>query len=509
MRQKTKYHMSESVAMLYHLYRTRFVTKSDLTLYKNGGNDRYRQQVLKDHIKSGNIQTVSYNKCTYCFLTQGGVDVLKDEEKKISKLISKGVLKEYPPTQMMVEYAEYCMKYHSDTNRSTNQGTSDNSDNAQGRNETCGVESDYHSEAKNDSGDYDKHHVLSTNRKAEGVLSELNGGWRPSFPELISKSKKNRTLTMNEMRDKRRTARKCGVNNMMLSAKTVFREEDKPPIDKFLAVLKSISFNQSFIWYQVTEHGVYYRRNELESILKGGRAQGILFTASGWYMVFNAMSTMMRYESGAEMDAVKRVKTELSETYPYRSGNPMGIVLVTGKASVSMFVTGHKYGRDRTNDFPEYFRSQAFSAFAKAEIFSHAYNKVYVIEMNSRGLESLTELVRRNSGFDLERKRIIAENNPGAFELVLSRDKKDATLYEKDSGNIVEIANIYEIASLYKQRRSNNGYFYMAPAIMAEQISKCLATRLRKFFALPEHDGEDGQLIDFPRYNDKGERINE
>lgn len=509
MRQKPKYQMSESVAMLHHLYRTRFVAKSDLTLYKNGGNDRYRQQILKDHINSGNIQTVSYNKCTYCFLTQQGVDILKDEEKKISKLISKGVLKGFPPTQMMVEYAEYCMKYQSETPITDNQGTSDSADSAIGRNGTCGVESDHHAGTSNDSGNYVTLSAISTKRDAAGILREINGSWQPKFPELVSKSKKNRTLTMNEMRDKRRTARKCGVNNMMLSAKTVFREEDKPPIEKFLAVLKSIGFNESFIWYQVKKYGVYYRRNELEGILKGGRAQGILFTASGWYMVFNAMSTMMRYESGTEMDAVKRVNAELSETYPYRNRYPMGIVLVTGKASVSMFVTGHKFGRDRTNDFPEYFRSQAFSTFAKAEILSQAYKKVYVIEMNSRGLESLTELMRRDSGFDMERKRIMAENNPGTFEIVLSRDKKDATLYEKENGNIVEIVSMYEIISLYKQRRSNNGYFYMAPAIMAEQISKCLATRLRKFLALPELDGEDGQLIDFPRYNDKGEQINE
>ena len=92
-KRKGKKRAGEEYLLLYHLSRAGIIPKTDLSLCRGNLDDRYAQRIIVKNIKQGHIATIHYRQCCYCFITNKGVEFLRELEGDVFN--RSGPLDEY------------------------------------------------------------------------------------------------------------------------------------------------------------------------------------------------------------------------------------------------------------------------------------------------------------------------------------------------------------------------------------------------------------------------------
>ena len=515
-----EYRTPRRVAILYHLYRVRYIAKNDLSLYAGKEDDRYTQQLLKRHIAAGNISTTTYDKCTFCQLTEQGEASIIQEEREAQKQAQERGYTHLPLSDTMLEYEEYCEKNNLLPQAEAYTSRIEPTEMAR-RVEMSGgnganVDGPY-KERGNLVALKDPNSPTPVQNFTANEIEAKNVGtrdmriteWEPIPLLTVGSDRKQLDLKATESSNRYSTVRKASTVNMLLSAGVRVHTEDKPPLRTLLHVLSQANYDKSFVWQLVERHGIYYTRREFYDVCGywfRSSVQGVLFTGSGWYVCHNVFGRLAKFSLSEHSAEAAAITKALTGTLPYSTHEPRAIIFGKGRSMAATIVSGHKYGRNRMLKPNGRERYQA--SLSTAENLSAIYESAILTELNSNGLYTLERIVSGANEDKNKHKRLkaLVQNNPNAFALLERNVGTQIVVYERKSGNPVTIAEDYDLISLYKQRHGSENHFYIAPEKMSEQIAKSLGGKLATFLTIPSAGGGGGKFLTIPLYDRYGNK---
>lgn len=465
----------ESYLMLYHLYRVKIVARTDLTMYRGVKQDRYIQQLVKKHIAEGHIGTLRYKVCEYCYITQKGVQYLIQTGKSLDP--STEIMQQYQEYQAMSQYA---VNRDSIGNRLGREG---------GRNGAGGMEDD----------PGNPEHVPA--QKGNPAILPT---WEPlPWRQLVrgNTAPRYKQGTGGKQRELRADIRRGGTENLLFSSGAVVYCEDKPPYDRLYQVLRGSGYAKSFEWDLISERGIYYHRSELKrdgATAYSNRMQGVLFTKNGWYVLYNTLGRFSRWLESSEGENIGRLISEMQGTYAYRAALPATLVFANGRGMVASMVTGYIHGHNRNTSLPDFLRQRNQDLpWMTVKQLQALFKKAYLAELNSHGIVSVKWLVEETSDTLAKERLSLAAGNPEALRATAD----GAALAETATGRQVILMHCYDLIELYNRRYGNRKLTVIASERMAEQISKCLNSRLERYISI-----DSGLDFPFPLYDEAGNK---
>ena len=424
--------------ILYHLRRTGFIQKCDLSLSKGEKDDRYLQKVIKKAVEDGYIGTIYYNRSDCCFITEKGAKRLCDLAKR----------KCYH-NELMDEFAAFY------------------------------------------SGKTPCEGWQPTERKAPVLLQKRTALYRKRLEE---EGKYNEYF--------RSDLRKGIAFHIMRSADVIVYSEDKPDFDTFLQVLSEPNYKETFLWKLIREHGIYYTADEMKSETRtlSSRFTGALYTEHGCYRTFNMLERVSKWIPTTEAETNEVFTKCLNGTLPYRNQPAASLILTIGNAMVATLVSSYKAGVKKAVK-PGFVAKKLEAKKAKNEKYmnvtnmkSVSFDRIYLAETNSRGLESLWWRIHTTPEEAAEEYEIIARDNPDLFMWVATINGR--VLQTRESGQDVLIQRIYDLVKLQKLRNSANKVFVLGYDWQASATSKALAKSFGQFVSM-----KTGELVETPKYD--------
>ena len=427
--------------VLYHLSRVGFIQKSDLSLFKGQKDDRQHQRAIKKAVENGYIGTIAYSRSDCCFLTEAGSKRLCNLAKNLSDI---GI--DIHHNKVMDEFAEF----------------------------------------------------YGTNKADEG--------WQPTerlSPEPMTWKTANARERLGEGEYNkyfRQNLRRGGTLNIMLSADVIVYKEDKPDFDTFVRILSNLNLKETFLWKLIVEHGIYYTAEEIrsESRKMQSRFTGMLFTVHGNYVVYNMMERISKWTPTTEQESKANFLEAKDEMIPYMGMPAASIVLTKGKAMVTTMVSGYKSGVKKVKKpgFVEKKLKKKNDRYMNITNMRAAiFEKIYLVETNSRGMESLWWFIHTTPEEAAEEYENLAKENPTKFEWVETYGGK-RMLYEKETGQQVLIQHIYDLTKLQALRNTEEEILVFGYDWQATATSMALAHSFGKFVSI-----ETGDLVKTPKYN--------
>lgn len=459
--------------VLYHLYRTGIIPKSDLALCRGRTKDRYIQRIIDSHIKAELIGTLQYKKCGYCFITRQGIEYLQEVEKNISQ--QNPLIEEYQRyLQEEKNNAAGAEKISCDLNGNCSKGLSSDEEGL-----------------KNIQGTGNKH-------------------WEPQERMRIPRLNSQRKAKIQRMTEGitsgtlRAEIRKGSAENFMIASGVLVYEEDRPDFQLFLKILSRPDYQGTFLWKMITEHGLYYPRRSMgnDGNSYDNRMQGVLFTQTGWYVVYNTLDRFSKWFSKIEEDNIHALTEEIKGAIPYHASPAKTLVLAVGRGMVAAMVSGHKYGRNRSEDVPDFIRGRRQYLWMTVDKMKTIFTEAYLAELNSNGLYSVHWLIEKEYDTREEEYRMLSIANPDYFTMVKTKSGKKILVEAGDMREVV-IYHIYELTDL--QRKKENARLpvtVIGPLWMAEAIAKSLGEKLGRYINI-----QNGEEVAVTRYTNDGEKV--
>ena len=324
-------------------------------------------------------------------------------------------------------------------------------------------------------------------------------------PMNVQTRKKIERLSENEWYSKFRTdIRRSGAENLLYGAGVLIYEEDKPDFKTFLSILSKPNYTDTFLWKLICERGVYYPRKTLmtDGTAYDNRMQGVLFTQSGWYAIYNTLGRFSKWFATTEEYNKGRFSKTMRETAAYKGNPSSSIVFSVGRGMVAAMVSGYTYGHNRRGKLPDFIkRNNRSEYYMTVEQMKLVYERIYLMELNSGGIYSLNWLISAQEKSKEEELRKMVAENPGAFNIGHTAGGNLA-LVETATGREVLIQQAYDLISLYTRRRQANEVTVIGPSWMAEATSKCLNRNLARYISL-----NTGLEVPFSRYDNNGNKI--
>ena len=427
--------------VLYHLYRMRVIQKCDLSLLRGEKDDDYMQKVIKKCVKEGKIGTTVYHESDCCFITAEGAEALCEMAKYMR----------YHNT-FMDEFAEF----------------------------------------------------YGANEPSEGWSPRELNAPKP----LRNETKNNRErLAKGEHGVKfRAQLRKNGASHIMASADAIVYEESKPDFDTFLKILSSPNYKETFLWKLICEHGIYYTADEMRSENRkmSSRFTGVLYTEHGWYFVYNMLERISVWIPTTEKESYTNFRDAIGQTIPYGTQVAASIVLSRGRSMVTTMVRGYKTGVKKVEKpgFVEKKLEQKNAKYMNADNMRAMFQKLYLVETNSRGLQSLYWFIHASPEKAENEYEILARDNPQKFEWVETIDGR--VLYERNSGQKVLIQHIYDLFKLQDLRNSAETIFVLGYEWQAQATSMALAKSFGQFVSI-----QTGKLVKTAKYDTNRKKAEE
>lgn len=454
--------------ILYHLYRTGIIPKSDLALCRGRTKDRYAQRIIDSHIKAGFINTLQYKNCGYCFITTQGIEYLRDTEKSISQ-----------HNPLIEDYHYYVQQKNTVLN---------------------------HEIAGSEKIDIDLDGDSFSVQNQETVSENWEPQERMRIPRLNSqrKAKIQRMSEGTTSETLRAEIRKGSAENFLVSSGVLVYEEDRPDFQLFLEILSKPDFQGTFLWKMIVEHGIYYPRKSLgtEESSYDNRMQGVLFTKTGWYVVYNTLNRFSKWFSKIEEDNIQGLSEEIKRTLPYRSTPISALVLAVGRGMVAAMVSGHKYGRNRSENTPDFIRKRRQFFWMTVDKMKAIFSEIYLAELNSSGLYSLQWLIKKENDTLEKEYRMLSSANPHYFQMAQTNSGKTIMVESKSKREVV-IYHIYDLMDLQRKKVSARmPITVIGPLWMSEGVAKSLGKNLERYI-----DIQSGEEVTVTKYTDNGEKV--
>ena len=551
---------TESYRLLYHLYRTGIIPKSDLSLYRGKQRDRYAQLLLKAHIQSQRTGVINYYKCDYCYITPEGINYLISNHR-------------YPHGISIEDYASW-QNEHPCASPLLPQphkplGTSQAFGAMSAKHETCNHQFNPSGEPRTSSkdttlvGTSKSGNPLTKNSReplcppkgapptacsrspdkkdslvvlgGEGERSIASNGerapevkgnpikkgtpkngelpwetwepspWRPAFRNFAREKSLRNLMENNRGPTFRRTIRRSGVENILFGAGVLVYSEDKPSYAQMISCLSHPAFSESFIWNQVRNHGIYYARKEMHipgEPMYSNRMIGVLLTQNGWYAIYNTLGRFSKWIHNIENAAIQRLGREMASTLAYRDISQRCITFSVGCGMISAMVTGHSYGTASNRNIPDFINLGSHSGgLMTADTLSLLFDEVQLVELNSNGLDSIMSIVDQELDCAEETKRALAEDNPSLLKLFTSQ-AGGSVLLDIGTGNEAVFLDGCDILLLRKIRTGGGKVTIIGPERLSRQVSKSLADSLDRYL-----DTRSGVFIDIPRFDYNGQPV--
>ena len=536
----------ESYLLLYHLSRTGIIPKSDLSLYRGNQDDRYVQRLIARHIKAGHIKTQRYKKCSYCYLTDEGVKYLREQEKSVEN-----------HSELLDEYREFVIAKDQKENQATGgfQNLKNPKENHAGAaaipGEGQGVLETPEIAIKNSVGTWEpgekeaksghiqgppklpkqgtSEAVRAANREPPGPANPQGtpergpgtpgepqppGGavgtpWEPGDREPVRVLNPQRRQKLERWGQGTRgeafraEVRRGSAENFLRGAGVLVYAEDKPNYPAFLSELSQPYFRKTFLWQAISAHGMYYPRKEMNAGGNGydNRMLGVLFTKSGWYVVYNTLERFSLWMSKGESDNIKKLTDELRGTVPYRGPSPRSLVFAVGRGMVAAMVSGYKYGHNRSQNTPDFITKGRQYRWMTVDKMREIFETVYLVELNSGGISSLGWLLETDDASAAEERRVLVTSNPEVF-MQADTIGGSSVVVERGTGREVVLSQIHDLTELKRRREGSAVVTYVGPPWMADATAKSLGLKLGSYISL-YGDGE----IPVGPYNEFGEKI--
>lgn len=444
-RRKGKKKANIEYLVLYHLSKIGIIPKSDLSIYRGISRDCYVQQLIAKHIKAGHIKTIRYHSCSYCFVSESGIEYLCRQERDV-----------FNHNPLIDEYQKF---------------------------------------------------ILSNLENKDSCFNQPH--WEPSERKPTRKMNPQRRMKLERLTQGTRSnsfkaeVKKNSAMNLMYCADILVYPEDKPDFNTFLAILSQVSYKTTFLWSALSAHGMFYSREEMVVDNSGyeGRMLGVLFTKAGWYVVYNAYEDRSRWFGEMEAVSTGKLRSILRRLLPYRSSYPRSLVFSVGRGMVAAMVSGYKHGHNKTKKNLKGRADKWQKRLMTVETMKVIYEAVYLIELNGGGLSSLAWLIESDEKSIAAERQAFIDGNPGMFKL-MPTESGQSIVMDIATGREIVIAQAYNLTMLKRLRDGNRDVDIIALPWMAEATSKSLGPRMGRFISL-YGDGE----IQVNRYDEYGEKL--
>lgn len=515
----------EGFLLLYHLYRTGTIARSDLPLCRGSKQDRYAQRLVTKYMKAGYIGITKYENCEYCFITEEGVNYLRKREDNI---------RHHNP--LMDECAAYALEssaihpapeeireYLHGAKPKRRKAMNGKEEEKGARSEGVEAEGDQGSVGTPEDAERPKETPMGTSGTppADGNPENPSGsasrnfllgaeGWEPQEREPVKpmhykvRKRAERLEEGKKSKDFRAEVRRDGIENLLFGAGVLVYREDKPDFETFLSILSKPNYAETFLWQLICERGMYYQRQSLNvsGEMYDNRMTGVLFTKTGWYAAYNTLGRFSKWFGTTEGKNLDRFGEVMRGTLAYAGCRPASLVFAVGRGMVAAMVSGYTYGHKRKDELPSHIkRSRRSEYYMTTEQMRILYEQVCLVELNSGGVYSLGWLVRSDEESKAKELQAIAAGNPGSFRMGRTTGG-NPVLVETASGREVVLQRTYDLTDLYERRNRPAEVTVIGPSWMAEATSKCLGSNLARYISV-----DDGLDVDFPKYDKNGNKI--
>lgn len=491
----------ESYRLLYHLYKTGIIPKSDISLYRGQQRDRYAQQILSNHIKANHVAIIKYYKCDYCFITSSGVDYLCNT-------------KNHPIGIVKPEYDEWRKSHPQrphkipERNGEGLEGILDGI----GGGSLNGIKGTSQEEGRSIAGNGEDANTKTFelqrgNRKKAKPQFVPWEMWEPKYWEPAARNpqrdqSRKRMIENGKTTRFRQMVRRDSAENVLFGAGVLVYPEDRPSYYQILKCLSTPAYRDSFIWSLIMNHGIYLPRRELllpGEPLYSNRMLGVLLTSNGWYAVYNTLGRFSSWAAATEAVAIQRLARELQGTLVYQNTPKRNLTFAVGGSMISAMVSGYLNGVRKGQYAPKFLQLTGLALqIMTAESLNPLFDQAYLVELNSSGLDSLRALIRDSEGKMVQVKKGLAESNPSLFKFLVTQDG-NGILLDMKTGNEAIIVELCDVLALRRIRMGGSKVTVVGPSRLAKQVSKSLAGNLDRYMSL-----EEGKFIFFPRYDIDG-----
>ena len=515
----------EGFLILYHLYRTGIIPRSDLPLCRGSKQDRYAQRLVAKYIKAGYIGTTTYAECEYCFITEEGVIYLRRREDNINHhnpLMDECAAYALGSSSVCPTPEEVRVYLHGDK-ENLKRIVKKKDEEKGARSEGIKAECDQGSMGTSEKmGHIWEPPVGPPGTSPEkGTPGNLGGlasrkfllgaeGWEPREREPVKLmhpmvKKKTKSFEEREWSEGfRADIRRNSVENLLYGADIIVYEEDKPNFETFLSILSKPNYTETFLWRLICERGVYYQRRSLntDSVMYDNRMVGVLFTKAGWYAVYNTLGRFSKWFGTTERKNLEQFMKVMRGTVAYAGCLPASLVFAVGRGMVASMISGYVYGHKRKSVLPTFIkRNRRGEYYMTVEQMKLLYEKVCLVELNSGGIYSLGWLIRSDEDSKTKELQMIASGNPENFRMAQTTGG-NPVLIETASGREVILQRTYDLTDLYERRNRPAEVSVIGPPWMADATSKCLNKKLARYISV-----DDGLDVPFTRYDENGNKI--